>query len=101
MASDEQRIEDLAEAVLDGDSIDWTAVELEGGTVGRLAKHLKVLAKLAGACREDPSLTHYATVLLPSKPGGTFASASVSVVGLLATCIARGIRTLIATSRSN
>jgi hypothetical protein len=72
MGSDEQRFGHLVGAVLDGDFVDWTAAELEGGTVGRLAKHLKIVEAVSAAHRQNavPAVDRLATLesSLPSSP---------------------------------
>jgi hypothetical protein len=52
---DDQQLIRVAEAVLDGHTVDWTVAEAQGGGVGRLAEHLKIVAAIAEASREGAS----------------------------------------------
>jgi serine/threonine-protein kinase len=52
---DDQQLIRVAEAVLDGHTVDWTVAEAQGGAVGRLAEHLKIVAAVAEASRDGAS----------------------------------------------
>ena len=53
MLPDDRPIDDLAQAVLDGGTIDWVAAESTGDRAGRLARHLRVVAAVAEAHRNS------------------------------------------------
>jgi serine/threonine-protein kinase len=56
MAADDEAIGDLAQVVLDGDSIDWAAAESNSHAPSGLIRQLKIVAAVARAHREDPSM---------------------------------------------
>ena len=53
MAADDEPIGELAQAVLDGDSIDWAAAESNSHAPSGLIRQLKIVATVAQAHRED------------------------------------------------
>jgi serine/threonine-protein kinase len=55
MAADDEAIGDLAQAVLDGDSIDWAAAESNGHVPSGLIRQLKIVASVARLHEEDPA----------------------------------------------
>jgi serine/threonine-protein kinase len=59
VATDEDRLETLAAAVLDGRDVDWTRAESDAdGVQTRLFRHLKVVAAVAGVHRIPESWGH-------------------------------------------
>jgi len=56
MAADDEAISDLAQALLDGDLIDWAAAESNSHVPSGLIRQLKIVATVARAHREDSSM---------------------------------------------
>ena len=71
MAGDDERLTELASAILDGTPIDWSAAESSvDGADRALLQHLKVIAALAGVHRMPASWSHLQ--LLERVGRGTF-----------------------------
>ncbi|HYN08968.1 MAG TPA: protein kinase [Vicinamibacterales bacterium] len=71
MLANEQLLDDLAGAVLDGDAIDWAEAESSAGADVRLVRHLRLVASVAQVHREalsDATLTSSGPVLTHATP---------------------------------
>ena len=52
---DELEIDELAQAILDGDDVDWTSIESPPAKASRFARHLRIVAAVAKAHRDQTS----------------------------------------------
>src|SRR5688572_15394338 len=69
MTADDEAISDLAQAVLDGDPIDWAAAESGGHVPTGLISQLKIVATVGRAHRENSSADAWGHLRLVERIG--------------------------------